>query len=282
MINTTIITIIQAIILGVIEGITEFLPVSSTGHLYLANAFIHLQEPDAFINLFMVVIQLGAIMALVVLYFHKLNPFAPSKTLAARRATWVLWGKVVVAMLPSLIVGPLVNDFMDAHLTTWPVITTTLIVYGVLFIVIENWNSHRRPTATDLTRLPLKMAFAIGVLQLLSLVPGTSRSGATILGAMLLGTSRFVAAEFSFFLAIPTMFGASCLKVLKFVLHGNQLTTSEAAVLGIGVFVSFVVAYLAIKFLMRFIQHHDFKIFGWYRIVLGLVVLAYFGAQQLL
>lgn len=277
-----IVTVIQAIILGVIEGITEFLPVSSTGHLYLANAFIHLHEPVAFINLFMVVIQLGAIMAVVVLYFHKLNPIAPSKTTAERHATWVLWVKVVVAMLPSLVVGPFVDDFMDAHLTTWPVITTTLIVYGVLFIVVERINANRSPKTTALNRLSLPLAFTIGLCQLLSLVPGTSRSGATILGAMVLGTSRFVATEFSFFLAIPTMVGASALKVLKFTLHGNHMTGPESLVLAVGVIVSFVVAYAAIKFLMRFIQYHDFKIFGWYRIALALIIFGYFGLQQLI
>ncbi|WP_407888118.1 undecaprenyl-diphosphate phosphatase [Levilactobacillus sp. N40-8-2] len=269
--------ILKAAILGIIEGITEFLPISSTGHLYLADEFVKLNESTAFINMFMVVIQLGAIMAVVVLYFTKLNPWAPSKSPLERRQTWTLWLKVIIAVLPSVIVGLPLNDWMEAHLTSWQVIAATLIIYGILFIVIENYNRTKRPRFTDLNQLPIKLAVFIGFFQILSMVPGTSRSGATILGAILIGTSRFVATEFSFFLAIPTMFGASLLKVLKYFLHGNTFTGSQISVLLTGVIVSFVVAYLAIKFLLHYIRNNDFKLFGWYRIVLGIVVIAYFG-----
>ncbi len=269
--------ILKAAILGIIEGITEFLPISSTGHLYLADEFVKLNESTAFVNMFMVVIQLGAIMAVVVLYFTKLNPWAPSKSALERRQTWTLWFKVIIAVLPSVIVGLPLNDWMEAHLTSWQVIAATLIIYGILFIVIENYNRTKRPRFTDLNQLPIKLAVFIGLFQILSMVPGTSRSGATILGAILIGTSRFVATEFSFFLAIPTMFGASLLKVLKYFLHGNTFTGSQIMVLLTGVIVSFVVAYLAIKFLLHYIRNNDFKLFGWYRIVLGAVVITYFG-----
>ncbi|WP_395322719.1 undecaprenyl-diphosphate phosphatase [Levilactobacillus parabrevis] len=269
--------ILKAAILGIIEGITEFLPISSTGHLYLADEFVKLNEPTAFINMFMVVIQLGAIMAVVVLYFTKLNPWAPSKSVLERRQTWTLWAKVIIAVLPSVIVGLPLNDWMEDHLTSWQVIAATLIIYGLLFIVIENYNRTKRPRFTDLNQLPIKLAVFIGIFQILSMVPGTSRSGATILGAILIGTSRFVATEFSFFLAIPTMFGASLLKVLKYFLHGNTFTGSQIIVLLTGVIVSFAVAYLAIKFLLHYIRNNDFKLFGWYRIVLGAVVITYFG-----
>jgi len=272
-----VLDILKAAILGIIEGITEFLPISSTGHLYLADEFVKLNESTAFINMFMVVIQLGAIMAVVVLYFTKLNPWVPSKSALERRQTWTLWFKVIIAVLPSVIVGLPLNDWMEAHLTSWQVIAATLIIYGVLFIVIENYNRTKRPRFTDLNQLPIKLAIFIGLFQILSMVPGTSRSGATILGAILIGTSRFVATEFSFFLAIPTMFGASLLKVLKYFLHGNTFTGSQIMVLLTGVIVSFVVAYLAIKFLLHYIRNNDFKLFGWYRIVLGAGVITYFG-----
>ncbi|MCH5461605.1 undecaprenyl-diphosphate phosphatase [Lactobacillus sp. LC28-10] len=271
------IEIFKAIILGIIEGVTEFLPISSTGHLYLANEFVKLKESTAFINMFMVVIQLGAIMAVIVLYFNKLNPWATAKNRLERRQTWALWGKVIVAVLPSVIIGLPLNDWMDAHLTSWQVISATLIIYGVLFILIENWNHHRTPVRTDLNQLPIKTALVIGLFQVLSLIPGTSRSGATILGAILLGTSRFVATEFSFFLAIPTMFGASLLKITKYLVHGNTFTGAQSMVLLTGVIVSFLVAYLAIKFLLDYIKRNDFKAFGWYRIILGFIVIAYFN-----
>ncbi|WP_367296121.1 undecaprenyl-diphosphate phosphatase [Levilactobacillus yonginensis] len=269
--------IIKAVILGIIEGVTEFLPISSTGHLYLADEFIKLNESTAFINMFMVVIQLGAILAVLVLYFNKLNPWAPGKSSLQRHQTWALWLKVIVAVLPSIIVGLPLNDWMDAHLTNWQVIATTLIIYGILFIIIETYNRHQRPRFDDLNRLPMSMAVWIGLFQVLAMVPGTSRSGATILGGILLGTSRYVATEFSFFLAIPTMFGASSLKILKYFLHGNHFTSSQLIVLLTGVIVSFVVAFLSIKFLLRYIRNNDFKLFGWYRIILGIIVIGYFG-----
>jgi len=272
-----VLDILKAAILGIIEGITEFLPISSTGHLYLADEFVKLQESTAFINMFMVVIPLGAVLAVVVLYFNKLNPWAPSKDRLERHQTWTLWFKVILAVLPSVIVGLPVNDWMEAHLTSWQVIATTLIVYGILFIVIETYNRHQTARFNDLNQLPVTVALFIGVFQILSMVPGTSRSGAAILGAILIGTSRFVATEFSFFLAIPTMFGASLLKILKYFLHGNSFTGSQILVLLTGVIVSFVVAYLAIKFLLNYIRHNDFKLFGWYRIVLGAIVILYFG-----
>lgn len=269
--------IIKAVILGIIEGITEFLPISSTGHLYLADDFIHLSQPTAFINMFMVVIQLGAILAVVVLYFNKLNPWAPSKDRLERHQTWTLWAKVILAVLPSVIIGLPLNDWMDAHLTTWQVIASTLIGYGILFIIIENFNRNRTARFTDLNSLPIKLALAIGLFQILSLVPGTSRSGATILGAILIGASRYVATEFSFFLAIPTMFGASLLKLVKYFVHGNSFTYSQIVILITGTLVSFIVAYIAIRFLLNYIKQNDFKLFGWYRIVLGLVVVGYFS-----
>lgn len=264
-------------VLGVIEGITEFLPISSTGHLYLADAFIKLDESTAFINMFMVVIQFGAIMAVIALYFNKLNPVARNKNQLAKQQTWILWAKVILAVLPSVIIGLPLNDWMDAHLTSWQVISATLILYGVLFILIENFNHYRSPHFANLNQLPIKIAILIGCFQILSLVPGTSRSGATILGAMLVGSSRYVATEFSFFLAIPTMFGASLLKITKYLIHGNTFTGMQAAVLITGMLVSFVVAYLSIKFLLNYIKQNDFKAFGWYRIILGLAVIFYFG-----
>lgn len=269
--------IIKAVILGIIEGITEFLPISSTGHLYLANEFVKLQESQAFINMFMVVIQLGAILAVVVIYFHKLNPFSPQKNPSEKKATWILWLKVIVACLPSVIIGLPLNDFMDAHFNNWQVISATLLIYGILFIVVENYNQHRQPHLTDLNALPYSIALAIGAFQVLSLVPGTSRSGATILGAMLIGSSRFVATEFSFFLAIPTMVGASGLKLFKYFIHGHSFTSAQSIVLIVGTLVSFIVAYAAIKFLLDYIKKNDFKAFGWYRIILAIIVIGYFG-----
>ena len=272
--------IIKAIILGIIEGITEFLPISSTGHLYLADEFIKLSESKAFINMFMVVIQLGAILAVVLIYFHKLNPFSPKKSGREKRQTWQLWFKVIVAVIPSIIVGLPLNDWMDAHLNTWPVISATLIIYGILFIVIERWNKGRQSHFNNLNTLPYSIALGIGMFQLLSLIPGTSRSGATILGAIIIGTSRYVATEFSFFMAIPTMFGASLLKIVKFLAH-NNFSGDQVIVLLVGMIVSFVVAYLAIRFLLNYIKKNDFQAFGWYRIILGIIVIAYFGLKAI-
>lgn len=274
------IEIIKTIILGIIEGFTEFLPISSTGHLYLADEFIKLNESTAFINMFMVVIQFGAILAVILIYFHKLNPFSPKKNHREKNQTWGIWFKVLVAIIPSVVIGLPLNDWMDAHLTSWQVISATLLIYGILFIVVENWLKNKRPQVEDLDQLSYKTAFTIGLFQVLSLVPGTSRSGATILGGMTVGTSRFVATEFSFFLAIPTMFGASLLKIGKYFMKGNTFTGDQTIILLVGTLVSFIVAYASIKFLLDYIKRNDFKAFGWYRIVLAIIVIAYFGIKS--
>ncbi len=266
--------ILKSALLGIIEGITEFLPISSTGHLYLADYVIKLDQSAAFNNMFNVVIQLGAILAVLVIYFNRLNPWAPSKTEEEKHGTWSLWGKVIVAVLPSVIVGLPLNSWLEDHATTWQVISATLIIYGIAFIVLENFYAKKTPRVTSMARLSYPLALGIGCFQVLSLVPGTSRSGATIMGAMLIGASRPVAAEFSFFLAIPTMFGASLLKLVKYFASGAGFTGLQVGILLTGMVVSFVVAWIAVKFLLKYIQTHDFKPFGWYRIILGVVVIA--------
>ena len=268
--------ILKVIILGIVEGITEWLPISSTGHLILVDEFIKLNASDAFKQMFNVVVQLGAIMAVVVLYFQKLNPFSPKKTKVERTETISLWMKVVVACIPAGVLGILLDDWMEAHLHNYIVVSIMLIVYGILFIIVENWNKKSTPAVTDLSGLSYKTALLIGVFQVLSLVPGTSRSGATIIGALLIGVSRYVAAEFTFFLAIPVMFGASGIKLLKFFGEGAGISTMELAMLSAGCIVAFVVSIVAIKFLMGYIKKNDFKVFGYYRIALGILVLAYF------
>lgn len=267
------IELIKAAVLGVIEGITEWLPISSTGHMILADQFIRLGESDAFREMFLVVIQLGAILSVIVLYFHRLNPFSPTKTAAQKKETVSLWLKVLVACVPAGIVGLLFDERIDRLFYNYQTVAVTLILYGVLFIVIENRNRHRLCRTTKISQMSLSTVLLIGVFQMLALIPGTSRSGATIVGAMLIGTSRAVAAEFSFFLAIPVMLGASALKIVKF---GFSFTGLELAVLLTGMAVAFAVSAAAIKFLMKYIQRHDFKVFGWYRIALGAVVLLYF------
>ncbi|WP_443770715.1 undecaprenyl-diphosphate phosphatase [Anaerostipes sp.] len=270
-----ILLLIKTILLGIIEGITEWLPISSTGHLILANEFINLNMSDAFMEMFDVVIQLGAIMAVVVLYFHKLNPFSPKKNKKEKTDTVILWTKVILAVLPAAVIGVLLDDWLNDHFYNPPVVAATLIIYGILFIVVENYNKKRRGRAMDdLNRLTYSMALIIGVFQVLSLIPGTSRSGATILGGILIGCSRTVAAEFSFFLGIPVMFGASLLKIVKFGLH---FTSIEGTVLIVGMVVSFLVSILAIKFLLGYIKKNDFKAFGVYRIILGILVICYFA-----
>lgn len=270
-----ILLLIKTILLGIVEGITEWLPISSTGHLILANEFIDLNMSDAFMEMFDVVIQLGAIMAVVVLYFHKLNPFSPKKKKKEKTDTVILWAKVILAVLPAAVIGVLLDDWLNDHFYNPPVVAATLIIYGILFIVVENYNKKRRGRAMDdLNRLTYSMALIIGVFQVLSLIPGTSRSGATILGGILIGCSRTVAAEFSFFLGIPVMFGASLLKIVKFGLH---FTSIEATVLIVGMVVSFLVSILAIKFLLGYIKKNDFKAFGVYRIILGILVICYFA-----
>jgi len=268
-----IIEIIKAIILGIVEGITEWLPISSTGHMILVDEFMQLSISAEFKEMFFVVIQLGAIMAVVLLYFNKLNPFSPRKTAREKRDTWVLWFKVVVAVIPAGVIGVLYDDIINDMFYNYVTVAITLIIYGVLFILVENRNKGKRPKINDLSELTYKTAFLIGVFQVLSLIPGTSRSGATIVGAMLVGTSRFVATEFTFFLAIPVMFGASLLKLLKF---GLVFTSSELVILSVGTIVSFFVSIIAIKFLLGYIKRNDFKAFGYYRIGLGLLVLLYF------
>jgi undecaprenyl-diphosphatase len=271
----TILEIIKVIILGIVEGITEWLPISSTGHMILVNEFIRLNVTDEFWKMFEVVIQLGAILAVIVLYFHKLNPFSLKKTESEKKDTWTLWFKVLVAVIPAGVIGVLFDDWIDEHFYNYVTVAVMLIVYGILFIVIENRNQKKgiSPKITDLKTLDYRTALIIGVFQVLALIPGTSRSGATIIGAMLFGCSRYVAAEFTFFLAIPVMFGASFLKLLKF---GLAFSPYELLVLLLGMVVAFVVSVLAIKFLMGYIKKNDFKVFGWYRIVLGVLVLAYF------
>ena len=268
--------IFKVIILGLVEGITEWLPISSTGHLILVDEFIKLDASDAFKEMFNVVVQLGAIMAVVVLYFNKLNPFSQKKSRKQRIHTIQLWMKVVVACLPAAVLGILFDDWMEAHFHNYIVVAIMLIVYGVLFIWVENWNKTAEPSVTTLSTLSYKTALFIGLFQVLSLIPGTSRSGATIIGALLLGVSRYVAAEFTFFLAIPVMFGASGIKLLKFFGEGAGITGMEVAMLSVGCIVAFVVSVIAIKFLMGYIKKNDFKVFGYYRIVLGILVLGYF------
>ena len=268
--------IFKVIILGLVEGITEWLPISSTGHLILVDEFIKLDASDSFKEMFNVVVQLGAIMAVVVLYFNKLNPFSPKKSRHQKIHTIQLWMKVVVACLPAAVLGILFDDWMEAHFHNYIVVAIMLIVYGVLFIWVENWNKTTEPSVTKLSSLSYKTALFIGLFQVLSLIPGTSRSGATILGALLLGVSRYVAAEFTFFLAIPVMFGASGIKLLKFFGEGAGITGMEVAMLSVGCIVAFVVSVIAIKFLMGYIKKNDFKVFGYYRIVLGIFVLGYF------
>lgn len=274
------IELLKVIFLGIVEGITEWLPVSSTGHLILVEEFIKLNVSEAFWEMFMVVIQLGAIMAVVVLYFKELWPFQNQKKAKGALERYVktdkmiMWFKIVVSCIPSIVIGLPFNDFIEAHFNNYLVVSIMLIVYGIFFILIENYNKKRTASINSVVEIGWKTAFLIGVFQLLAVIPGTSRSGATIIGGILLGTSRTVAAEYTFFLAIPTMFGASLLKFVKF---GLNFTGTEAIILIVGTLVSFVVSILAIKFLMGYIKKHDFKVFGWYRIALGIVVLLFFS-----
>ncbi|MDR1159634.1 MAG: undecaprenyl-diphosphate phosphatase [Syntrophomonadaceae bacterium] len=265
--------IIKAVIIGIIEGVTEWLPISSTGHMILANEFIRLNMSALFMEMFLVVIQLGAILAVVFLYFHKLNPFSRKKSVLQKRETYEIWFKVLIACVPAGIIGFLFDDILDKTFYNYVTVSITLVFYGFLFIIMENKNRHKSFSIKNFNDMSYKTALIIGVFQLLALIPGTSRSGATILGAMLIGTSRAVAAEFSFFLAIPVMFGASALKLFKFGLHFSSL---EITILFTGLITAFIVSVLAIKFLIGYIQKHDFKAFGYYRIILGLVVFSYF------
>jgi len=274
----TMIEILKAILFGIVEGITEWLPVSSTGHLILLNEFVTLQMSEEFNSMFDVVIQLGAILAVIVLFFHKLNPFAPSKSNLEKKQTWSLWFKVIAAIIPSGIVGVLFDDWMDAHLHNGIVVSIALIVYGIAFILVERRNQGKyNKVISDVHDIGYKTALMIGLFQCLSLVPGTSRSGSTILGAIMIGVGRSAGAEFSFFMAIPTMLGASAIKGLKFLLSGVQATGTEIGVLIVGCIVSFIVSLLVIRGLMEYVRKHSFFVFGVYRIVLGIIVLAYFA-----
>ena len=264
--------ILKVIVLGIVEGFTEWLPISSTGHMILVDEIIHLDVSEAYREVFMVVIQLGAILAVMVLYFNKLNPFSPHKSMAQKRGTIRLWIKIIIACIPAAVIGLPLDHFMDKLMNGY-VVAAMLILYGVLFIVLENRNVHRHFPIERVTQISFQTAALIGCFQVLAMIPGTSRSGATIIGGILLGMSRKLAAEYTFFLAIPVMFGASFLKLVKFGLH---FTGTEVVYLLLGMVVAFGVSIAAIKFLMGYIKKHDFKVFGWYRIVLGVVVLAYF------
>ena len=272
----SVVEFLKVVFLGIVEGITEWLPISSTGHMLLVDEFISLQESDAFKEMFFVIIQLGAILAVVVIFWNKMWPFQikDKEQPVIKKDIFSLWFKTVVACIPGAVVTILFDNFIEAHLHTATVIAITLIFYGILFIVIENWNKTRTPKIKDLSDITYKTAFWIGMFQVLSIIPGTSRSGSTIIGALLLGVSRVAAAEFTFFLAVPVMFGLSGLKLLKFGLH---FSATELSVLIIGMVVAFLVSVVVIKFLMSYIKKHDFKIFGWYRIVLGIIVLLYFA-----
>ena len=297
--------LLKAALLGLVEGVTEWLPISSTGHMILVDEFVKLSVSEEFWNMFLVVIQLGAILSVCVLYFHDLNPLSPRKSADERRATWTLWGKIVVGCLPAALIGLPLNDFMDEHFYNPYVVAVALVVYGVAFIVIERRRAGRRAAVvasapargrhfastvgttgaaddadfgaiTSVDDISWKTAFGIGCFQVLSLVPGTSRSGSTIIGGLLLGTTRSVAARFTFFLAIPVMFGASLLKVVKFLLGGAAMGPNEWGVMAVGLVVAFGTSLVAIRWLTGFVRRHDFKAFGWYRIVLGALVLVYF------
>ena len=271
--------LLKAVLFGIVEGVTEWLPISSTGHLILLNEFITLNVSDEFRSMFDVVIQLGAILAVIVLFFHKLNPFSPTKSAGEKKQTWQLWFKVIAAIIPSGIVGVLFDDWMEAHFHNATVVSIALIVYGVTFILVERRNARRvgGKTVGDVYAIDYKTALLIGCFQCLSLIPGTSRSGSTILGAILIGVGRSAGAEFSFFMASPTMLGASAIKGLKFLLSGVAATGTEIGVLIVGCVVSFLVSLLVIRGLMEYVRKHSFSAFGVYRIILGVVVLVYFA-----
>ena len=276
-----LIELLKTVVLGIVQGITEWLPISSTGHMILVDQFMPLNQPSGFIDLFLVVIQFGSILAVVTLYFHKLNPISPKKTSNENSETWSMWFKVLVACIPAAVIGLLFDDFITAHTYNAWVVSAALIIYGIIFIIIERRN--KTPKINSIDALDYKTALLIGAFQVLSLIPGTSRSGSTIIGAVILGTSRFVAAEFSFFLAIPVMFGASLLKIVKFFMEtGGGFSGEQLGILLLGMAVAYAVSIAAIKFLMSYIRNHDFTVFGYYRIAVGVLVIAYFlisGAQ---
>ncbi len=276
-----IIEFIKAIILGIVEGITEWLPISSTGHMILVDEFLSLNTSATFKDLFFVVIQLGAILAVVVMYWKRLIPFSFKRGFKIDNEKISMWFKILVASIPAGIVGILFDDIFTALFYNYQTVAIMLIIFGILFIVIENKNKHHRPRVNSISKINYPLAFAIGVFQLIAAVfPGTSRSGATIVGALMLGVSRTVAAEFTFFLAIPAMFGASALKLVKFFMAGQVMTGGEIGILVVGMVVAFIVSIIAIRLLMNYIKKNDFKVFGWYRIVLGIIVLIYFAATN--
>lgn len=267
--------ILKAILFGIVEGITEWLPISSTGHMIILDEFVKLNVTEEFREMFLVVIQLGAILAVVVLFFKKLWPFSTKEPGFIKKDTFLMWFKILAACIPAAVVGLLFDDKIDELFYNYQTVAAALIIFGILFIVIENWNKGRKPSMNSISEITWKAALGVGLFQLIAAVfPGTSRSGATILGGILLGLSRTTAAEFTFFLAIPVMAGASLLKLLKF---GLAFTFAEGVILAVGMVVAFVVSIIVIKFLLNYIRRNDFKAFGWYRIVLGLIVLLYFG-----
>lgn len=267
--------LLKAILFGIVEGITEWLPVSSTGHLLLLQEFVNLKQSASFMEMFNIVIQLGAILAVMVIYFERLNPFQPGKSAKEIRLTWQLWLKVVIACIPSIVIAVPFDNWFEEHFTSLFTIALALIVYGIAFIWIEKRNQDVVPEVTSLARMPNKTAFWIGCFQVLSIIPGTSRSGATILGAIIVGTSRSVAADFTFFLAIPTMFGYSGLKMVKFFLDGNHLTFNQVLILLAASITAFIVSLYAIRFLTSYVKKHDFTVFGKYRIILGTLIILY-------
>jgi len=277
--------LLKSLVIGIVEGLTEFLPVSSTGHIIIAESLMKIPSgavwTKSFTNMFDYAIQLGAIFAVIQLYFKKLNPFSGTKSTLEKRQTWSLWFKVIVGVLPAVVAGLALNDYMDAHWMTPTVVATTLILYGILFIVVERYLANKSAIVSDLNGMTYKLALFIGLFQVLSIIPGTSRSGATILGALILGASRFVAAEFSFFMSIPVMFGVTILKVGKYLLDGGGFTGSQMGVMVVGFIVSWIVAYFAIKIMMNYIKNNDFKAFGYYRIIVGILVLVLAGFGML-
>ena len=275
------IEVIKAILFGIVEGVTEWLPISSTGHMILLDEIVRLKVSPEFYEMFQVVIQLGAILAVVLLFFHKLNPFSLKKTVQERKSTWQLWFKVIAACLPSAVIGLLLDDWMDAHFYNHIVVAVALIVYGVAFLDLERGDEEKKGRIRSVYDIDYRTALLIGAFQCLALIPGTSRSGSTILGAIILGVGRAAGAEFSFFLAIPTMLGASALKLVKFLLSGVSATNLEIALLLVGCVVSFLVSLLVIRGLMEYVRKHSFRLFGFYRIVLGGVVLAWFLIQKI-
>lgn len=267
--------ILKAALYGVVQGITEWLPISSTGHMILLEEWVKMNVPQNFWEMFLVVIQFGSILAVVLLYWQKLWPWTKSKTQQQVQATYRLWIKVIIGVIPAAVAGLLFDDLITEYLYNYITVAVMLIIYGVLFIVVENMRSVQHPRIRNLAKLTPKTAFLIGCFQVLALIPGTSRSGATIIGSLLLGCSRSVAAEFSFFLAVPVMFGASGLKIVKYFMSGSILTGTQVWILLTGMLVAFVVSVFAIKFLMGYIRNHNFKVFGYYRIILGFIILIY-------